>query len=182
MWLEAAALPSNPVARTDAELTRLDARVAEVTIAAEKGDRGAVAAALQSYAEISDEALAGAGGDPNQIDRLRAALDHQLAVLTAVADKVPDQAQTAIESNIERAIQRNQATIDRINAGGPSNGGTPGAKPDKPTKDTATPKPNPADRATPKPMPSQAGGGGGNPDPKPKPDHTPRGHGAQPTP
>jgi hypothetical protein len=186
MWLETVTLPSGAAGRTDAEIVRLDSRMAEVLAAYRRGDGGAVAAALLAYQEIADEALAGAGGDAAALDRLLAALDRHLAVLGAVAAKVPPQASEAIQQNIDRAIEHNAATVERMsgNTGSPPSkpagsgiGPNASAKPDKtprPTSDTAparTPPPQP----TPQPTPDNAKPP--KPTPPPKPDKTPPGQG-----
>jgi hypothetical protein len=151
-----------------------------------------VAAAIAAYGTIADEALGGAGTDASMLDRLRAALDGPLAVLRAVAATAPAQAQAAIERNIDRAVQHNDATLVKIvsrtaqpnaNQGGGSNpqpavnqkpnaNPTPAATPDqtkKPhptTKPIATPQPTPVVKA-PAPTPPVRPGGG-KPSPKPK--------------
>jgi hypothetical protein len=127
VWLEAVNLPSDPMARADAELSRLDTRLAELQAAVRSGDRAAVAAALAAYEQIADEALAGAGTDQALIDRLTAALDRHVAVLERVAAQVPPQAAASITTNIQKAINHNGAAIERIEAGpngGATNGGT----------------------------------------------------------
>ena len=144
MWLETIVLPADGAARADADLVRLEARMQEVVAAAHKGDRAAVAAALLAYQEIADEALLAAAGDAAATDRVRIALDRHLAVLAAVAAKVPPQASEAIGRNIDRAIERNGATLDRIqsNKGGPATQPGPAAKPDKTPKPNAKPTPS----------------------------------------
>jgi outer membrane biosynthesis protein TonB len=150
----------------------------EVIAAARKGDRAAVAAALHAYQEIADEALLAATGDAAATDRLRIALDRHLAVLEAVAANVPPQASEAIWRNIDRAIERNGATLDRIesNKGVPATQPGPAAKPDKTAKPIAkpTPAPTPARTQRPEPTPVVVEPPKGPPDPKP--DKTPPGH------
>lgn len=175
MWLETIALPADGPARADADLERLESRIEEVVAAARKGDRAAVAAALLAYQEIADEALLAATGDAAATDRLRIALDRHLAVLEAVAAMVPPQASEAIGRNIDRAIERNGATLDRIesNKGGPATQPGPAAKPDKTPKPTAEPvaAPTPARTQRPQPTPLAVEPPKGSPDPKP--DKTP---------
>lgn len=180
MWLETIVLPADGAARADADLVRLESRMEEVIAAARKGDRGAVAAALLAYQEIADEALLAATGNATAIDRLRIALGRHLAVLEAVAAKVPPQASEAIGRNIDRAIERNGATVDRIesNKGGPATQPGPAAKPDKTAK--PTPGPTPARAQGPQPTPAVVEPPKGPPDPKP--DKTPPGHGRSQTP
>jgi hypothetical protein len=156
-----------------------------------------VAAAITAYGQIADEALGQAGSDPSLLDLLRLALDRHLAVLEAVAATAPTGAQAAIERNIERAVERNDATLLRIgssplngNQGGGSNTQpavnqghdathAPAATPDttkKPhptVKPTPTPDPTPANK-TPAPTPDDHQGGG-------KPSPKPPGHGTGPS-
>jgi len=184
LWLETIVLPADGAARTDADLVRLEARMQEVIAAARKGDRAAVAAALLAYQEIADEALLAATGDAAAIDRVRIALDRHLAVLEAVAAKLPPQASESIGRNIDRAIERNGATLDRIesNKGGPATQPGPAAKPDKTPKPAAKPTPAlvPARTQHPQPTPVVVEPPKGPPDPKP--DKTPPGHGGSQTP
>ncbi len=149
LGLEALMLPADPTARADAEVVRLEARVADFVSAAGKGDHGAVAAALDAYQAIAEEALAAAGTDAAALETLRVALDRHLTVLEAVADKVPSQARPAIERNIERANDRNEIVLDRIEAA------TPKPRPVVPVApvDDRTPRPErtPAPASTQKP-------------------------------
>jgi hypothetical protein len=127
VWLETVTLPTDAMARANAELSRLDARLAELQAAVRSGDRAAVAAALAAYEQIADEALADAGTDQAAIDKLTAALDRHVAVLERVAALVPPQAAASITTNIQKAINHNDAAIERIQAGpngGADNGGT----------------------------------------------------------
>ena len=151
--------------------------------AARRGDRAAVAAALLAYGEIADEALIAAAGDEAAIDRLRIALDHHVAVLQAIAAKVPSQASEAIGRNIDRAIEHNGATLDRIHAnpGGPVPQSAPAVQPDhtaKPATEATpdpTPRPTPARTPRPQPTPDATEPPKGQPDPKP--DKTPPANG-----
>lgn len=178
MWLETVTLPATGAARTDADIVRLESRMEEVIAAARRGDRAGVAAALLAYGEIADEALIAAGGDEAAIERLRIALDRHVAVLLAIAAKVPPQASEAIGRNIDRAIEHNGATLNRIHAnpGGPAPQSAPAVKPDptaKPAKATpeSTPRPTPARTPRPEPTPDAIDPPKGQPDPKP--DKTP---------
>lgn len=179
VWLETIALPADGAARADADLERLETRLDEVVAAARKGDRAAVAAALHAYEEIADEALLAAAGDAAATDRLRIALNRHLAVLEAVAAKVPPQASEAIRRNIDRAIERNGATLDRIesNKGGPAAQPGPAAKPDKTPKPDAKPTDPPTPARTQRPLPTPAVVEPPKGPPDPKPDKTPPGHG-----
>jgi len=189
VWVEEATLPGDPGERAAAELLRLESRMSEIEAAARSGDQDALAAAIAAYGEIADEALNGAGTDASLLDRLRAALDRHLDVLRAVAATAPAQAQTAIERNIERAVDHNDATLLNIgsrtstpngNQGGASNTlpgvnqkpdtkPAPAATPDPSKKPHPTVKPDPTPAVQPPaPTPTDHQGGGGKPSPKPK--------------
>jgi hypothetical protein len=157
----------------------------EMMAAARSGDRGAVEATLLAYGEIADEAEAIATGDSAATDRLRIALDRHLAVLESVASKVPPQARESIERNIDRAIEHNAATLERVEAksGGPATkpgGAIDPAASDKPDK-SVKPKPDTTpDRTRPEATarPAATPHGGGSPmGPPPKPHKTPKGPG-----
>ena len=129
MWVETAFLPSDPVARTDAELDRLDARLAEALNGAAHEDRAAVGAALDAYYLIADDVLADSANDPDLEARVADALDHHQALLTAIAGRLTDKgnvsAADAIERNIQRAIDHNAAVIESITAHEKPQGGAP---------------------------------------------------------
>jgi uncharacterized membrane protein YgcG len=134
LWIEAATLPSGPAARTQAELSHLDERLAEALAAASRGDRNAVAAALAAYQSIADAALADSAGS-NELEQLvESALDKHVAVLEAVAASLNAKgnatAADSVERNIQRTIERNQETVSRIGSGGgggAGNGATGGS-------------------------------------------------------
>jgi hypothetical protein len=174
VWVEEITLPADPTERAAAELQRLESRLVEIQAAAQSGDRGAVAAAIAAYGQIADEALAEAGTDASRLDLLRLALDRHLAILQGVAATAPAQASDAIQRNIDRAVEHNDATLQKIasqtpspNAnqdggggqgdaganlgGGADRGGGTGAEPDRSPKPEATPKPTSTPDPTPKP-------------------------------
>ncbi len=187
MWVEMAALPSDPMARVGAEASRLEARLIEVQAASDAGDAGAAQAALTAYAEIADEAEAASAGNPAATAAIEATVSRHLAVLTLLADQVPAAARTAIEHAVASSTKflggvdpANGDTTNGNHAGPPPGGGsptghdaqpaatptttptaTPTAKPDKPA---ATPDPGKPAVASPKPgktpNPSPANGGG----------------------
>ena len=199
VWLETVTLPTDVSARADAELVRLSTRLAELQAAVRSGDRAAVAAALVAYEQIADEALAGAGTDQAVIDKLTAALDRHVAVLERVASQVPPQAAASIAVNIQKAINHNDAAIERIQAGpngGSNNGGAThgdttngsgtGAQPAAGSTDGAsssetaapTPKVKPTSKANPTAAPAAATPAPtpkAPPKPSPRPDKTPPG-------
>jgi hypothetical protein len=130
LWVENAALPGGGVARASAELTRLDARLSDALGGASRGDANAVQAALDAYRQIADETIAAASGDTAVEALVSAALDRHLAVLAAVASSLEakgnDTAAAAVEASIQRAIDHNEAVVQRIEAD-PANGGPPAA-------------------------------------------------------
>jgi len=131
MWMENATLPSGANARTVADLNRLDARLAEALAGAASDNRGAVAAALDAYSLIADDASAESATDPGLQALVAEALDQHRAVLTAIAARLADKgnatASDAIERNIQRAIDHNAAVIQGIgNSTAPGSGGSGG--------------------------------------------------------
>jgi hypothetical protein len=137
MWIEGTTLPSSGAPRVNAEIGRLEARLAEVGDAAARGDEAAVEAALDAYRQIADGAIAATNGDESLEAILAAALDKHRAVLTAVATKLAamdnDTAAAAVEAAVLRAIVHNQAVIDRVDehraGGGSGPVGGAGTKP-----------------------------------------------------
>ena len=128
LWVETVALPSEPGARADADVDRLDARLDEAVGAARNGNGGATAAALAAYREILDDALAAAGQPESRSERLEAALARHQLVLATLLAYAPEPARDALE----RAIERSNQAIERIGAGqnnGGGNGGNPGDHP-----------------------------------------------------
>lgn len=127
MWIETATLPATGVARTTAELDRLDARLGDALGAAARGDAGAAAAALAAYRQIADETIVASTGDAALEAKVAAALEGHLAVLTAVSASLEAKgnstAADAVETAIERTIERNAAVV----AGLAGNGGGKGS-------------------------------------------------------
>jgi hypothetical protein len=168
MWIERAALPTTADARTTAEILQLETRLAEVMAASAEGDGPAALAALAAYRQIADAALLDAGTSDERLAQVRAALDRHLAVLGAVADQLMskgnDQAAAAIQAKLERAIEHNNAVIDKLTKPtGNSAPGTPsGNSQPKPTQ-VAQPSlggpPASADPASPKPVKTPPGQG-----------------------
>ena len=64
LWIEMANLPADVVARAQAEINRLDARIQEAQQASAAGDGPATSAALTAYSVIVVEAARGSAGDP----------------------------------------------------------------------------------------------------------------------
>lgn len=158
LWVETVTLPADARARTEAEIARLEARLAEASDAAEHGNGAAVRAALEAYRETVASALQAAGDDLDRADRLEIVLERHQVVLDTLEGRLPGPAAEAVK----RTIERNEATIERIKARG---------------KPTPTPGPGETEAPTPTAAPSHPGGG----PPSPKPGRIPPGQ-SQPTP
>ena len=187
MWVEAAALPSAPAARTAAELDRLDARIAEALTGIARGDRAAVEAALAAYGQIADEATAQSAGNSDLEALVAAALDHHRDVLTAVAARLADKGNTtasdAIERNIERAIEHSSAVMVTLShdgaapqggSNGSGSGGGAGGTGGGAGTAGHTPQPKPTPAPTPVADPTHPTGPGDKPPKTPRPDRTPQ--------
>ncbi len=132
MWVEEATLPSGGAARVAAEFTRLDRRLGEAIAGAATGDAGAVQAALDAYARIADATIVGTAGMPELEHQVAAALDGHRATLTDIAARLVATGNTtaaaAVSAAITRAIDHNEAVIDKLGSKqpGPANGGGSG--------------------------------------------------------
>lgn len=115
LWIEAATLPAAAPDRATAEISRLDARLGDAMSAAARGDTGAVAAALEAYRAIADEAITASAGDEDLEALIGAALARHQAVLTAVSASLEAKGNTtaanAVETAIQRAIAHNAAVV-----------------------------------------------------------------------
>jgi hypothetical protein len=89
LWVETVALPSEPGARANADVDRLDARLDEAVGAARNGNGSATAAALAAYREILDDALTAAGKIEARNERLEAALTRHQVVLATLLGYAP---------------------------------------------------------------------------------------------
>jgi hypothetical protein len=120
LWVETVALPSEPGARADADVDRLDARLDEAVGAARNGNGSATAAALAAYRDILEDALTAAGKIEARNERLEAALTRHQVVLATLLGYAPEPARDALEQAIERSDQ----AVEGIGAGrGGNNGG-----------------------------------------------------------
>lgn len=127
--VEAAFLPSGAEARAEANLRRLEARLAEAVEAAANRDGRGVAAALAAYRRLVDETAGASGASDVRDAVLEDALAKHLDVLNDLLSRVPDQARPAIE----QAIERSDKAVEKIHQGGgpkPS----PGTEPDPGSK------------------------------------------------
>ena len=125
MWVETVALPSEPGARADADVDRLDARLDEAVGAARNGNGSATAAALAAYRDILEDALTAAGKIEARNERLEAALTRHQIVLATLLGYAPEPARDALE----RAIERSDQAVEGIGAGRGGNGNRPVAHP-----------------------------------------------------
>jgi hypothetical protein len=127
LWAETIGLPSEPGARADFDVDRLEKRMNEAVGAANSGNGSAISAALAAYRDILDDALDADARRESASDRLESALGRHRLVLTTLLDYVPDPARDAIQ----RVIERNDEAAKGIGAGkGNGNGGDkPGAHP-----------------------------------------------------
>ena len=152
LWVEELTLPTDADARAEAQIARLEARLAEAAAAAEAGNGAAVTAALDAYRATAEAALVGAGDDPTRREPLAAQLGRHVVVLQALVPLVPDRASEAIQAAVDRTevrIQKILATPPGATPGKPDvtpagPGKTPPGKPEATPKLPATPKPTPA--------------------------------------
>lgn len=136
LWLESATLPADPAARTDAELARLEERIGEATTAAQSGNGGAVAAALEAYRATVDSTVVAADGDLTRQQRLEIALEQHQVVLETLVDKLAGKANGKASEAIQRALDKSAQTIERIMTETPRDKGGkrgPGGDPGKPS-------------------------------------------------
>ena len=111
IWIEMANLPAEVVARAEAEVSRLDARLAEVQLASTEGDVSAAESALSAYSVIIVEASQGSRGDPTASAAIEVALGRHILVLTALADSVPAPARAAVQ----QALVASTKVLDDLN-------------------------------------------------------------------
>lgn len=180
LGLESLFLPTEPPARAVAELTRLEARLAEIADASARGDARALDAALRAYATIVDTAVAEAivADDPVASAALRAGIARNIVVLEALLDRAPE----AATDGLDRAIERSGVAIDDIEKGRNGNGGgptEPGSPPDPGGRPAVTPRPTRDPAPTPKASDELTAEPTSTPTEKPgrtpKPDKTPPG-------
>jgi len=120
LWIEMANLPGGALARAQAEVTRLDARMQEASQASAAGDGAATEAALEAFASIVEEAGAGAAGDPAATSAIEIGVARHVTVLTALSATVPAQAQPGIL----HALSSSTKVLDQLEHPGT---GTPGS-------------------------------------------------------
>jgi hypothetical protein len=156
LWLEEVTMPSDPAARAEAELRRIEARFREMEAAAARGDQSAMDAALTEYQSTVDEAL---GSVPAEMrdEHLQVVLSKHLDVLDGLLKTAPAPAIKGLENAIEKSGKALDRLDDLAPADSPPGGGKPSPKPDA----------SPAGGSGPSPKPDVSPSGGGKPSPKP---------------
>ncbi len=96
IWVEMANLPAGGLARADAEVTRLDARLQEAKQAYASGDGPAAEAALTAYSVILTEAVDGSAADPAASAAIETNLTRHVADLELMVASVPPTSQGAV--------------------------------------------------------------------------------------
>jgi hypothetical protein len=157
LWVETVSLPSEPGARADADVDRLDTRLDEAVGAAHNGNGSATAAALAAYRDILEDALTAAGNLETRNERLEVALARHQVVLATLLGYAPEPARDALEQAIERSDQ----AVEDIGAGkGNGNGnGRPVVHPTPRVPNEHRPFPKPKGSSD---RPQGAGGGKSN--------------------
>lgn len=122
LWVETASLPADPMARANAEMSRLEERLREAQQASRDSNFAAAQAALTAYSAIVEEAESGTGGDPAANAVIEATVTRHVAVLTVLVHSVPAAARAAIE----HAIASSSKVLDDLDANGSGNGGNGG--------------------------------------------------------
>jgi hypothetical protein len=180
IWAETLTLPSEADARAQAELQRLQDRLAEAAAATAAGDLNAANAALEAYAAIVNEATEDAGNDVSAAATLETGVRSNIDVLSVLVLRVPTE---AARDAIQRAIDRSDSALDELH--GNPNDTPPGLDPARTPKPEATERPDrtanpnrptdiPAD-PTAKPHPTPKPDATINAASTPAPDRTPRG-------
>jgi hypothetical protein len=122
---ETATLPSDPLARADAEVARLEERLREVQQASIDGDSSAVQAALAAYSAIVDEAERASDNDAAASAVIGASVAHHIGVLSGLLASVPASARAALE----HALASSTKALDEFGktGGNGTTGGNSGA-------------------------------------------------------
>jgi hypothetical protein len=118
IWTEMANLPAGVVARAEAEVGRLDARIQEAQQASTAGDGPAVEAALAAYSAIVVEAARDSGGDPTASAAIEFTVTRHVVVLTLMIDNVPPPARAAVE----QALSTSAMVLEDLEGAGAQDG------------------------------------------------------------
>ena len=183
IWIEMANLPAGALARADAEIIRLDARLQEARQAYARGDGPAAEAALTAYSVILTEAVAGSAADLAASAAIEASLTRHVVDLELMVASVPPTGQGAVRHALESSTVVLNDLDDAIvqsghdSRGRPADGvlaptGPTGTKPAPPTispgaaagasPDAPEATPKPAKTATPYTS-GRSNGNGGTP-------------------
>ena len=114
LWIEMANLPAEVVARAQAEINRLDARLQEAQQASSAGDGPAARAALSAYSVIVVEAARGSAGDPTASAAIEVTVTRHVVVLTLMVDSVPPPARDAVKD----ALSSSAMVLDDLDGAG----------------------------------------------------------------
>jgi hypothetical protein len=176
IWVEMANLPAGALARADAEVTRLDARLQEAKQAYANGDGPAAEAALAAYSVILSEAVDDSAADPVASAAIESNLTRHVADLELMVASVPPTSQGAVRHTLASSTLVLLDLDDPIVEDGHDSQGRPaddvlaptgptGSKPEPPAKGQGA-VPGAAPEATPKPAktstPYTNGHGNGN--------------------
>ena len=181
IWVEAFNLPKDVLARAQAEVVRLEARLQEARDASVAADGAATEAALDAYSTILVEAAEGTGGDETATAALDIGVSRHVAVLTALVGTAPTQAQAAIKHALSSSTKVLQdlghpGTSDPGSNGGGgasdpgSNGGGGASDPGSNGGGGGGGGGSPGGTGSPG-QPAGPGAGGPDKTPKPKPSH-----------
>ncbi len=157
LLVETVGLPGDPAARAQANAARLDARIDEAIGGLAQDNPGALAAALDAYARIVDEALLTAGGDPARLAALEGDLARHRSVLERILATVPLSGQPAVGKALLTMEQADRRIDEAQAAGGPEPIPDPALEPqpdsteqpDRTAKPLDPPTATPTDLSTP---------------------------------
>jgi len=89
LWTEMANLPGDLIARADAEVRRLEARIDEAQQASSAGDGPGTEAALVAYTRIATEAVRNSAGNAAAGAAIGQSVEGNVTVLVQMADSAP---------------------------------------------------------------------------------------------
>ena len=118
IWTEMVTLPTDLVARAQAEVDRLDERLQEAEGASTAGDWPATEAALVAYSTIIVEAATGTGGDPTASNTIVVSVTRYIVVLTRMVETVPEPARAAARE----AVTTSSKVVDDLAGAGDARG------------------------------------------------------------
>jgi hypothetical protein len=164
IWIEMANLPAGALARADAEIIRLDARLQEAKQAYARGDGPAAEAALTAYSVILTEAVKGSAADPAASATIESGLTRHVVDMEIMIADVPPTGEGAVRHALASSTTVLRDLDDVILQEGHNGQGRPADDVLAPSGPTGT-----------KPAPPGKGPGaatGGAPDATPKPAKT----------